>query len=304
MHLKYLIHLFFLVLLTGCKGGFFDPVVEVELPEYTNNLAITAHLSNVDANSLVYLTTTNGILEQEEILSLADAKVILFEENQLIQQYDYERIRIDTAEDGTLIPRTIFRGEKINFKTGQSYKLQVEKLPFEIIETIQNFPVSVPIIGGFFKKGAIADIHGDVVDEISLKFKDIPNEENYYIINVRLLTRNENSNMIKVYPTISTTNPIAKEIKEGLMFSDVTFDGQEYELRIAVSDLETQLGDAIEIKLVSISKDRFLFEEALNIYKDNINNPFAEPIILHENVVGGNGIFTLGNSDQLVIPIE
>ena len=118
------------------------------------------------------------------------------------------------------------------------------------------------------------------------------------------MTKDENLEISRHYPTISTANPIAKKIKGGLMFSDITLAGEVYELQIAVSDLETFPGDQIELSLTSISKDRFLFEEALAIYNDNIDNPFAEPIILHENVIGGNGIFTLGNGELFRIPIK
>ncbi len=304
MQFKYIIYLILFGFLTGCESGFFDPVVELELPEYDNNLAITTHFSDLDATPLVYLTTTSGILETDSPLSLIDLKVEIFEENELMQIFSYEQTLIDTAENGQLLARNIFFGEKMDFKEDLTYKLQVEASQFEKIETIQKFPATVPIIAGDFKKNAIADINGDLVDEVTVRFKDIPNEENYYVVNVAILTNEENLEVIRNYPTISSINPIVKKIEEGLMISDITFDGQEYELHIAVSDLEVTSGDDLEISLTSISKDRFLFEEALTTYNDNIGNPFAEPIILHENVIGGNGIFTLGNGERFIIAIE
>jgi len=304
MQFKYIIYLFIFSLLSSCNGGFFDPVVELELPEPNNNLAISTHFSDLDTLPLVYLTTTTGILEPDNTFIFEEIEVSLFEENTLIQQFDYEHTLNDTAANGTLVSRTVFIGEKINFKEGLSYKLQVETTQFDKIETTQTFPETIPILAGEFKQKAIADIFGDLVDQVTVKFKDLPNEENYYVLNIAHLTTDENLEVIKKYPIISSINPIVRVIGEGLLFSDITFDGQEYELQIALSDLNIELGGDIEISLTTISKDRFLFEEALAIYNDNLDNPFAEPIILHENVVGGNGIFTLGNGEQFIIPLE
>ena len=87
-----------------------------------------------------------------------------------------------------------------------------------------------------------------------------------------------------------------------LYLTDASFDGEKYTTRISVQLIEAgwyTIEDAtnlapvkISVHLSSISKDRYLFEKTLFTYRENEDNPFAEPVVVHENIEGGSGIFT------------
>ncbi len=55
---------------------------------------------------------------------------------------------------------------------------------------------------------------------------------------------------------------------------------------------QVQAGTQIWLTLSSVSADRYLFEQSYSIYQNAQNNPFAEPVILHNNIKNGFGIFT------------
>jgi len=280
-----------------------DPVLTIEIPEHKPNLAVSAHLNNLDTAALVYVTYTKGILEPETNNTLEDVQVNLYEATSLIRTFKLDW-SIDTTKSGESIVRPIFKADKINFREGVSYRLTVEAASFEKVITNQEFPKKIEIIDANYNPNVTIDEKGVVVDEIKLQFKDPPNQDNYYLANILLHSTDESGHAIKSIPTFYTNSPIARERPNGLFFSDVTFEGKAYTLDILVQDWTPTKHDIIEIQLFSISKDRFFFEQSLEIYKENLENPFSEPLILYENIVNGNGIFTLSNGEQFTIPIK
>jgi len=55
---------------------------------------------------------------------------------------------------------------------------------------------------------------------------------------------------------------------------------------------------AVSIKILSIPEDLYLFEKSLNIYRNTVGDPFAEPAFLGGNINGGFGIFALCRSKE------
>ncbi|MBW6480319.1 MAG: DUF4249 domain-containing protein [Bacteroidales bacterium] len=58
---------------------------------------------------------------------------------------------------------------------------------------------------------------------------------------------------------------------------------------------------AIGIKVISIPRELYLFEKRLYTYGKISGDPFAEPIYINGNIKGGNGIFALCRSKELII---
>jgi hypothetical protein len=58
---------------------------------------------------------------------------------------------------------------------------------------------------------------------------------------------------------------------------------------------------AIDIKVISIPRELYLFEKTLYTYSKISTDPFSEPVYLNGNIKGGNGIFALCRSRELKI---
>ena len=58
---------------------------------------------------------------------------------------------------------------------------------------------------------------------------------------------------------------------------------------------------AIHIKLLSIPTELYLFEKSLYTYKQISSDPFSEPVYLNGNIKGGNGVFAICRSSELVL---
>lgn len=58
---------------------------------------------------------------------------------------------------------------------------------------------------------------------------------------------------------------------------------------------------SLNVKLLSIPKVLFNFEESLFTYQQTVKDPFTEPIYLNGNIKGGNGVFAICRSRDLII---
>jgi hypothetical protein len=55
------------------------------------------------------------------------------------------------------------------------------------------------------------------------------------------------------------------------------------------------------IKVISIPKELYLFEKSVYTYRKTVGDPFAEPVYINGNIKGGNGIFALCRSKEIII---
>lgn len=58
---------------------------------------------------------------------------------------------------------------------------------------------------------------------------------------------------------------------------------------------------SLRIQLLSIPEELYLFEKSLYTYILNKKDPFSEPVLLKGNIKGGNGIFAICRSSELIV---
>lgn len=83
-----------------------------------------------------------------------------------------------------------------------------------------------------------------------------------------------------------------------------SISGENCTLRIRVQYAYGDVQDFIKcfrIKLLSIPRELYLFEKSLYTYQKSSNDPFAEPGTLEGNIKGGNGIFAICRSRELIV---
>ncbi len=314
-NIKYIIYILSSFLLLSCGENFFDSIVEVEVPAHESNLAITAHLSNLDDVSLVHVTHTVGILDNKNAVPIEDAQVELYSDGQLLQTYQYRRFFVYVNFEGdTLTVDGYVNQAPKELAVNKRYELRVSTPTYGEIIATQPLIQPTPIISGTYEENGISGIFEDIdtngneddrAEEIAIKFQDNASEKNYYAVQATGYYETVTSNGIEEFGEpfyLTPVDPATEEGLNGLILSDATFDGKEYELKMAAFG-QTEDLKRIEVTLYSITEDRYLYETTLINYQENDGNPFAEPVIIHENVSQGNGIFTMSAGSIFTIEI-
>ncbi len=271
-------------LLTACKDDFFDQVVDVDIPEHTPALAVTCNLSNQDSILLAYVTSSIGVLEQENPETITDAKVELFKNGELFHTLPY----IDQGFYGWEI-------EGLLGNENDTYELRVEKEDFESVNSIQRMPDQIDIISASFEKDGTIDPEGERVDELVIKFKDQKDVANYYKVEVYFEFTIEDITYRQDY-YFDSNDPAVNFTNDGIYLPDIIFDGNTYELRLYAYDLfvdEFWENPALIVNLVHLSSDKYFRETSIRAYENSEDNPFAEPAVIFSNIENGYGIFSL-----------
>lgn len=303
--IKYIIYLITPFLLVNCGENFFDSIVEVEVPAHEPNLAITAHLSTIDEIGIVHVTQTLGILDNQEIPSINDATVELYNNGALFQTYQYFEGEPGSF-GGTNDPQDFYIAENPKpLSPNATYELRVSTPKFGDVSATQQLAAPTKIISATYEKEGIGDGFGERGDKVTLKFKDQGGEKNYYAVQGIGIYEYETGNGVETYEDnlyLSPIDPSAEEVSNSLVLTDVNFDGKEYELTMVSYNYDNGLKE-IKLVLYTITEDRYLYEKTFNQYQENDGNPFAEPVIIHENISDGNGIFTMSAGDLYSIEI-
>ncbi len=283
----FLILLSFSFFLTACGEDFFEQTVKIDVPEHTPQLAITSQMNAGDTAVWVYVTHSQGILENGEAKSIEDATVEMF-------------------KDGLLVETLPYLGERFYAKTlalplladGAEYEFKISANGYDPVEARQQMPMPVPIISATYEPEGALDIDGERVDEITVEFIDPSGADNFYKIIVTVETEQWSHS-----PWLHQLDPIAEDLDNGQYIKDASFDGKKYSWRVGIWPQYFQPGDdaKIYVQLHSVSRDHYFYERSVVLSQDADDNPFAEPVIIHSNVEGGQGIFSLSARSEFVI---
>jgi len=306
--IRLFIYIIISFLLVSCGEDFFDSVTEVDIPEHEPQLVIKADFDPTYGKEYGYyakLTHTLGILDTTEYELVEDATVTLLEGDAVIATLE------PYGENGW------YKSDSMNLLAGKNYTLKADSPTYGSAASTQKLPNSVPIITATYEADAAVDRYGDRGDEITIQFQDPVGERNYYAIGV-LVTYpfvGEDTSFVidRYWVYTSPVDPILEHLDQ-LYLNDASFDGDIYTTRISMEELMEEgntfyegaknlAATKITIQLTSISKDRYLFQKTLSAYQDNDGNPFAEPVVIHENVEGGSGIFSLNLTSEFSIDL-
>lgn len=276
-----------MLFLSACSEDFFEQTVEIDLPEHIPQLAITSQMAASDSAVWLYLTQSQGILENGQPDYIEDATVELFKNGELWQTLPYVDDR--------------FYANELNEAIGQepaTYQFRVSATGFPDLEASQVMPSAVPIINATYEPEGALDLDGERVDEINIEFEDIGGEDNYYQISVYVESEFWSNN---VY--LTPLDPIAEELSGKQFLKDDSFDGKKYTWRVGMYPYELSPGEDQEIvvRLQSISRDKYFYERSVSLASEANDNPFAEPVIVYSNVTDGLGVFSLSSISEVVI---
>jgi hypothetical protein len=275
--------LLFLLPLAGC-GEFFNQIVDVDIPEHEPLLAVSAHFQAQDTALTVFVSRSVGILDpvQLDTVTVPGAAVTVLRDGEVWQTL---------APSGSGFFR-VELGEALG-DGAHTYTVRATAPGFEAAEGRQAMPTPPSILNAAIVRLGGVDENGTKVNTLDVEFQDPPGEENYYLLEAFAFARDSflGDYYFPVYP--QSNDPLVEYNEQGLIFKDGPIDGKRYTLKAYFYDffVGEEPGGKVLVRLHAISRDRYLFLLTLDLYNNAQNNPFAEPVVVHNNIEGGVGIF-------------
>jgi hypothetical protein len=277
-------------MLQGCDENSFTQVVEIELPKHTPALAVTCNVNAGQDILSIFLSHSSGILENGGYALIKDATVTLS----------------GAGISPALIPYDTTGQDYRYFNLPQSligtYTLEISAPGYADVTATQIAPHSVVIDDVFFEENGTFFDDGTRAHRLEVTWHDPAGELNYYLIEVRSA---QDSSAFESFQHTESLDPTIDYAIHGFpIIDDVAFDGKKYTARFALNtynDAFLQPGGRLIVTLRTLTRDGFLYARSRAQYDLARDNPFAEPVIVHSNITGGYGIFSLSNSTKEVL---
>lgn len=283
---------------------------------------------SIPAENLVVI---NGLFIENQQLSIRVAQAVLPNEH-ISNHYKWiENAEVELWRDGQFLNEMphisstdsgLYMGGFIT--DGHTYKVNVlangQNLSAEIA-----LPSKISIDSLAHQKTQVIDEYGNLQDKWNYKlfFKDTPNVQNFYEVVMYRLNFSGEKEYIHYFscenPIITSDNILLGDYgnQRKLLFSDFTFDGQNFQLdfssSMGISDNPNLSNDIyIELRSVSESYYKYMTSVPRHIFGMPFideNDPsqifglmfFAEPSSLYTNVKGGLGVIIAYTSNTYKI---
>jgi len=284
------IFLFALVLFSSCGEDFFENTVEVDIPDHTPTISLTAVIDEGAELFETYVSFSQAKNSQSPLTPLSDAKVRLLKDGNLLADLAFA----DSSGrfSAALSPNDLTQGS--------TYRIEAEHPDYESVFAEQSIPSSVNIEDFEYTPDGAINEFGENADRLRITFSDRSGETNYYMVNAyrKYLSFNGTDTISQIFPfELRTFDPSVVFGYSPInylgtpMISDAVFSGKKYDLIFNTYQLHLQEGDEMVIELKTITRARYLFLLSLKSFFDSEDNPFAEPVTVFSNIENGNGAF-------------
>ena len=292
-----------------------ETTVDIALPEHEPQLVVSS-LFAADSLWAVGVGTSQSVLSSGSPTPVgSDATVEILEDGAVVETLE----RRTSGPDGF----SLYRSRRHRPQAGRSYTLRATASRFEAAEATAILPTPVPLATKV-RQVEVPETYGEARSyEITVSIPDPGGEANYYGLatyqfyyggvggaNGEVILRREVG-----FAGYTSADPLLRENRpeEDFLepeadiyytlayFTDETFDGQTYTLRLRT----TVSGDTVStgpyaVALQSLSKDVYEHLRTRELADFAGDNPFAEPVAVYTNIAGGLGIFG-GYSTSMVV---
>lgn len=288
------------MMLASCSGDKFSQIVEIDLPDHTPMLSVSAEFSIEDTLLTAFVYQTYATNEKPDSTNVANAMVKLYKDGELVREFALRQF--------TFIQDS-YEAESAGILSaeGSTYRLEVSAPGFATVFAEQKMPGKVEIAEVTVKPENVPDPDGSKLDELIVEFDDPAGEANYYALEAF-----QNFCYWDGIDTFCFNNPVYLDSfdplleysgNNSLIISDKTFDGKRVTLRATSynSLLPNSPEERLIVQLVHLSREKYLYLRSLYQYQNADGNPFAEPVTVQGNIEGGVGIFSLESVDTVQV---
>ncbi len=325
----------FILLFTACSDDSFTSVVEVDIPDLGDKLVVNC-IFQPDTGFIVNVSKSVSILDNEDVrdISIDNASIELYEDGQLLtNEFIYQNMP-NIYDDEVMRYYA-----NINPEVGKEYRIKVSAPDFEPVEAVAQIPLPLPSLNVYISDSNHYDsINEEEFLEVTIEFQDNGSIDNYYFLNLHVTNTaevvlvdatgapilDENGDLIYVTeqrrsPYYMRTYDLSFEKIEAFddldpedsgrvflgndinTFNDELFNGNNKEILVYIDKWNLEHFDQLIFQLGSIDRSYYLYHRSRILQYDVDDNPFAEPILIHNNIENGFGIFTGFTSIEKII---
>lgn len=233
---------------------------------------------NPDSTFDIHISRSLSVIDGAELSVVENATVNILDENGSL----YESLVYDSNGHylGASMPQH-----------NQAYTIEVSAPDFDPVSASTHIPDLIDLSS--VDTMGVEDVNGLRELKLTITFQDMPNEENYYMLEV--YAADIINGQIFLNPMFLRSDDVTLGLSQDgysdqVFFSDELFDGTQKTLIIYVEDTR-DYDDYIEVRLTSVTQDLERYYRTLNAYNDTYGNPFSQPVQVFSNVEGGFGIF-------------
>ncbi len=290
---------------TSCEKN-----VDIDIDEIAPMIVVNSVLT-ADSSVAVFLSRTRHILDNASITALQGAMVTITDQEN----------HTDTLVYGE---GQLYLGDDIQIREGEQYTIMAAAPGFDEAEATTVIPSSVPILS--LDTLSTFDEWGEKIYDFEISFDDPEGTSNYYMLSLRtryeyrweeeqfifdtLYVDTEKDTIVTGYrreavefinlrnePVWFNSENLAIEQWGGyesrVLFSDRLFDGKKYSLRGRFYPWflwDASDSASIYVSLMAIDEHYYKYIDSREDHYYAKNDPFAVPVIVHNNIENGIGI--------------
>ncbi len=303
MKLNHLLSIMIISLFCSCHS-----TTEVEMPNDESFLVTNSVNFQPDSTWLIEVSKSDSYLDNNNHTLNDDAIVILKDDQGLEIQLFPKKIKDVAFYASDQKPEAGKRYEiKINVSgfPETSAKSEIPE-PVQIEHVIIDSTILKDAYDFYRKNGNYGPYDGQTIN-CYVSFRDPSSIKNYYQLKLYRETEDEyidlNGNPVKSYSFTESGFHLDNDGKVSFMIkNDELFNGTLYTWNVQVpisnfydfkfgSQLNDKFKNKLHFTLRHLSKDYYNYYETRQLQDIRNGDPFAQPVIVHNNIVNGAGIF-------------
>ncbi len=279
-----------------------ETVVDVDIPREPPKLVVNSTL-HPDDYFRVHLTQSQYILKRDDYLIVPGATVEVYEDGQYLTT-------LPDSANGHYISATY------KPQLGKDYELRISKAGFTDASARVTLPKDTArILRVKLDTVELSDFgYTSTYLRFSVAIDDDGAVENYYQVTVIKEAYSYQYDFNTTPPTkldstlyreklqLESRDPGLEDYQSygyGILFNDKLFNGREYEMRVLSQDYyngeEGNYPPTYYVVIANTSESYYLYELSAKLQYWVDGDPFAQPVIVYNNIVNGYGIFSAYN---------
>lgn len=266
-------------------------VVPVDLPDQEPRLVVNSFLKSGD---LIQVRVTRSqplsIGYYDTFHVVRNATVILITDGTQRDTLDFDH----SFETYSRLGKTA--------QIGRSYRLEVSAAGFTPVHAEATVPQPVAIDSLRIEKYVRTNSDNILESDLFITFSDPAGLDDYYGMRISFEPKDVGSEYDLCFatrdPVLNNGTDIFNQVDPifycgTVRFRDNLIDGSRYTATVNINeyDLNDQMEGTIHVQLLSYSEDLYRYVVSTELQYDIGNNPFAEPVIVFNNITNGFGIF-------------
>jgi len=296
-----------ITLASACDEDSFSQVVNIPIPEHESLPALTVDMRSGDTAVYARLALSRGILEEPQATDKS-AKIEVFRDGELYLEQTYP---LDNT-NGSNLRLALPEGGSDTIPAGPTdYRVVATIDGFAAVESSQVMPTSADFSLVSYEPDGAIDSEGFRVDEIILDINDPMGTEDYYGFRVLIpqffCRFDEVADSVICETSFEFTNDAYLDSQDpllkfsdgyGLVITDQSFNGETYRIRLLADVFQNE---GVRLEVYRLTEDAYRYGVSRDAFNEAGDNPFVEPVNIHNNVEGGYGFFIAASRSYIAL---